>query len=115
MGSDDEREASARRTRRSAAGEDMPAGRRSAQPGERSAVRQSQANRQAGVRGEEPGRRERGLPNFYAEILTDAELADLARRRDRGLDDEIELLRAMLRRAAAIGDHKEALALVRGL
>lgn len=53
--------------------------------------------------------------SFYATLLTETEQADLAAAGDRGLADEVGLLRALARRAVAAGARQEALAIVRAL
>ena len=53
--------------------------------------------------------------SFYAGLLTEAELADLAGSAEGGLEDEVALLRVLARRALDAGDHKQALKIVRAL
>lgn len=55
------------------------------------------------------------LEHFYASVLTAAELQDLTRRASAGLEDEVELLRALVRRAAAEQDTRAIEAMMRAL
>jgi hypothetical protein len=68
----------------------------------------SRAGAPAGKPGATPGR-------FYAGLLTEAELADLAGAGERGIEDEVALLRVLARRAVDAGDQKQALKVVRAL
>ena len=56
-----------------------------------------------------------GQDNFYASLLTAAELAEVAAAGDHGLDDEVTLLRVLARRAVADGNPRQALTIVRAL
>ena len=53
--------------------------------------------------------------NFYAAALTAAEQAAIDGAPERGLDDEVTLLRVLVRRAVAADDRPGAVALVRAL